>query len=230
MRAFFRFLSSRYSQWTVKRPRSGSSARKAVRRRRLSFDALEERRLLAVTYKAMNLGTLPGCTNSDACAINDSGQVVGQAWNASGVDEAVLWQPQTTTETLLMSSAKTSVYGQPVTFTATVTPTSSSSAVPTATFSTSIFAVGTHNITASYGGNGVFNGSVWTVFPQVVSSPTSAPLAFEPFDSGSLVASTLDYDQPSLFSATSLAPSLNDAALLSLIGESNGNEWIKLRG
>jgi hypothetical protein len=74
-----------------------------------------------------------------------------------------------TTTTSLSSSISSSIYGQPVTFTATVSPGAASGSVTfkdgttsvgtgtlsngTATFSTSILAAGGHSMTAVYGGN-----------------------------------------------------------------------------
>jgi protocatechuate 3,4-dioxygenase beta subunit len=107
---------------------------------------------------------------------------------------AVTKAPTTTT---VSSSANPSVSGQSVTFTATVT---SSAGTPTgtvtfndgptvlgtgtlnvsgqATFPTSLFAVGTHSITATYGGDGNFDTSASTVLSQVVK--LNQTIAFGP--------------------------------------------------
>ena len=45
----------------------------------------------ARTYRAVDLGTLPGGDFSAATAINNSGQIVGQASTATGERHAVLW-------------------------------------------------------------------------------------------------------------------------------------------
>ena len=102
------------------------------------------------------------------------------------------------------SSLSPSTSGEMVTFTATVNVSSPGSGmltgtvtfkdgsktlgkgklsttggVTTATFATKRLAVGNHQITASYAGNGSFNGSVSTVLVQIVNGPTSATLAFQ---------------------------------------------------
>src|SRR5439155_702363 len=106
--------------------------------------------------------------------------------------------PSTTTTTLpgtttgLTSSVHPwSVFGQPVTFTATVTAKSPGAGTPTgtvtfkdgsitlgtgtlngsgqATFTTSTLAVGSHSITASYGGDASFNGSTSHPLTQTVN-------------------------------------------------------------
>ncbi|HLZ00021.1 MAG TPA: Ig-like domain repeat protein [Candidatus Angelobacter sp.] len=96
------------------------------------------------------------------------------------------------TSTTVTSSANPSVFGQSVTFTATVSPVAPGSGTPTgtvtfldggspvgsgtlsggvATFTTSALAIGNHTITTSYGGNGNFNGSTGSLTgnPQVVN-------------------------------------------------------------
>jgi len=95
---------------------------------------------------------------------------------------------KTSTTTSLTSSLNPSTNGQTVTFTATV---SSSAATGTVTFydgggalgsaavssgiarlSTSGLSVGTHSITASYGGDSTYNGSTSSVLSQAVNSTT----------------------------------------------------------
>jgi hypothetical protein len=96
------------------------------------------------------------------------------------------------TTTAVTSSANPSVFGQSVTFTATVSPVAPGAGTPTgtvtfldggnpvgtgtlsggvATFATSALAVGNHTITTSYGGDGNFNASTGplTGNPQVVN-------------------------------------------------------------
>ena len=95
------------------------------------------------------------------------------------------------TTTAVSSSATPSVYSQPVTFTATVTATAPGSGVPTgtvtfknggstlgtgtlngsgiATFTTSTLSVGSHSITAVYGGSTSFNTSTSPVLTQTVN-------------------------------------------------------------
>lgn len=89
----------------------------------------------------------------------------------------------------LASDANPSVFGQPVTFTAHVDPTAPAAATGTmtfrdagnvigtgnldangnATFTTSALTVGTHPITATYGGNGLFLGGTSNTVSQVVN-------------------------------------------------------------
>ncbi|HEY6968146.1 MAG TPA: Ig-like domain repeat protein [Candidatus Angelobacter sp.] len=96
------------------------------------------------------------------------------------------------TTTTVTSSANPSVFGQSVTFTATVSPVAPGAGTPTgtvtfldggspigtgtlsggiATFATSALAIGNHTITTNYGGNGNFNGSTGSLTgnPQVVN-------------------------------------------------------------
>ncbi len=96
------------------------------------------------------------------------------------------------TTTTVTSSANPSVFGQPVTFNATVTPTGG---IPTgtvafldggspigtgtlsgdiATFTTSALAVATHTITAVYGGDGNSNGSTSTTLNQAVNDASTS--------------------------------------------------------
>ena len=98
-----------------------------------------------------------------------------------------------TTTTAVVSSANPSVFGQSVTFTATVTPTSGSN-TPTgtvtfkdgtttlgtgtlssgsATFNTSALTVGSHSITAVYSGDTNFSGSTSSVLTQTVNQAST---------------------------------------------------------
>src|SRR5213080_2802279 len=96
------------------------------------------------------------------------------------------------TTTGLTSSVQPSVFGQPVTFTATVAAKSPGAGTPTGTvtfkdgsstlgtgtlnssgqamFTTSTLAVGPHSITASYGGNANFSGSTSSPLTQTVKN------------------------------------------------------------
>src|ERR1039458_10509212 len=89
------------------------------------------------------------------------------------------------TTTTVKSSLNPSTYGSTVTFTATVTPSAATGTVTfkdgsttlgtgtissgTATYSTSKLAVGSHLITASYGGNTVYNSSISPTLTQGVN-------------------------------------------------------------
>jgi Big-like domain-containing protein len=96
---------------------------------------------------------------------------------------------QASTATALISSLDPSVSGQPVTFTATVNPSSGPTGTVqffdgndplgtvtlsggTASFTTSTLAVGTHFITANYGGDANFAGSTSASLTQAVSLST----------------------------------------------------------
>ena len=70
----------------------------------------------------IDLGCLPGGVQSWACGINDNGQVAGYSDTASGVDRAFfLDTSKFATNTAVAVSTQQVIYGQPVTFTATVT-------------------------------------------------------------------------------------------------------------
>jgi uncharacterized repeat protein (TIGR03803 family) len=92
----------------------------------------------------------------------------------------------------LASSSSTSVFGAPVTFTATVTgagnmptgvvsfidakialATASLNSSGVATFTTSNLPIGTHNVHAAYGGNSQYNSSSSNVVSQTVTASTS---------------------------------------------------------
>src|SRR5207302_1949023 len=100
------------------------------------------------------------------------------------------------TSTSLTSSVNPSKFGQSVTFTATVSVDAPGAGLPTgtvtfkdgattlgpgvvgaggqATFSTSSLAVGTHPITAEYGGDSSFNGSTSSALSQVVAKAATS--------------------------------------------------------
>lgn len=97
------------------------------------------------------------------------------------------------TSTTVASSANPSLKGAPVTFTATVTPVASGSAIPTggvtfkdgaailgtatlnasgkASFPSSLLSAGTHSITAQYGGSSSYNASSSAALVQTVQEP-----------------------------------------------------------
>jgi uncharacterized repeat protein (TIGR01451 family) len=126
-------------------------------------------------------------THSITAVYSGDGNFTGSTSNA--VSQAVGRNPSATT---LTSSVNPSAYGQPVTFTATVT---GSGGTPTgtvtfmdgastlgaatlsggqATFSTSALAVATHSITAVYGGDVNFTGSTSNAVSQAVGRNPSA--------------------------------------------------------
>jgi hypothetical protein len=108
---------------------------------------------------------------------------------------------QASTTTTLTSSANPSLYGQSVTFTATVAAVSPGSGTPSgtvtfedsgnvigtrtlsagqATYSTSTLTVGSHTITAVYGGDTNFSASTSSVVTQLVQTHTQTSLTTYP--------------------------------------------------
>jgi hypothetical protein len=135
-------------------------------------------------------GTAVGAANNSVTA-SDTTAGTG---NTSTAPETIVKADTTTTVT---SSANPSVFGQSVTFTATVSPVAPGAGTPTgtvtfldggspigtgtlsggiATFTTSALAVGNHTITTSYGGDTDFNGSTGSLTgnPQVVNKANTA--------------------------------------------------------
>jgi hypothetical protein len=107
------------------------------------------------------------------------------------------------TTTTVTSSANPDVFGQSITFTATVSPLAPGAGTPTgtvtfldggspigtgtlsggvATFTTAALAVGNHTITTSYGGDGNFNGSTGSLTgnPQVVNKTNTTTAVTSP--------------------------------------------------
>jgi hypothetical protein len=115
--------------------------------------------------------------------------------------QAVITATSTSTNTTLASSVNPSQSGQALTFTATVTPTlSGTSAVSgivlfkdlgtvlgtgtlnssgQASFTTSALTVGSHTITAVYGGDTNFTTSTSSALPQIVIGETSVPVIID---------------------------------------------------
>jgi len=131
----------------------------------------------------------PGAYETSATGINDAGLVVGVYYDATGT-HGFLLVLQTGTTTALVGGQSPSVYGQPVTFTATVSPVAPGGGTPTgsvefmdgsttlgsaalssgvATFSTTSLSVATHSITAVYGGDGNFTTSTSSAVSQTVN-------------------------------------------------------------
>lgn len=138
------------------------------------------------------------------------------------------------TSTTLSSSANPSTSGQPVTFTATVTPTAPGSGVPTGTvtfkdgtttlgtgsldatgtasFSSATLSDGAHSITASYAGDGNFTASSSTAFAQQVNhaaKPTSTAVTSDgnPATLGSSGKVSVTYTATVTVSGTGTPPS-----------------------
>jgi len=129
------------------------------------------------------LGTLGGWS-SWAFGINNSGQVVGTADTASGETHAFLLCLKVDTSSVIHASTHRSVFGEPVTFTATISSTEPNSETPTGTvtfmdggatlgsvvlttadgvtsamLTTTTLTAGTHSVTVMYSGDDTFNGS-----------------------------------------------------------------------
>lgn len=68
--------------------------RKVQETARPALERLEDRRLLSVVYSVVDLGTLGGIS-SMALAINNAGQIVGQADTSSGASHPFLYNPAT---------------------------------------------------------------------------------------------------------------------------------------
>jgi len=148
---------------------------------------------------ALGTGTLNGSgqatftTSTLAVGSHSITASYGGDANFSGSTSSTLTQTvrKAGTTTLVSSSANPSVSGQAVTFTATVTAKSPGAGTPSgtvtfkdgsstlgtgtldssgqATFVTSTLAVGSHSITASYGGDASFKGSTSPKFTQTVN-------------------------------------------------------------
>lgn len=115
---------------------------------------------------------------------------------ANGAKDVILTRIGTETTTALVSAPNPSVFGQTVTFTATVTPVAPATGTPTgpvrffvdtvsmgdfplnaagmAQFSTSALSVGPHLVVATYLGDGTFNTSTSNTVTQLVDKSASA--------------------------------------------------------
>lgn len=142
----------------------------------------------------LTLSNLP--LGADSITVSYGGDGNYQAGSSPTFTETI---NQAATKTVVTSSSKPSVYGQSVTFTATVTITKPGSGTPTgtvtfmdgsttlgpgtlngagqATYTTSSLAVGSHTITAVYGGSTDFTSSTSAALTQrVTKAGTSATL------------------------------------------------------
>jgi len=137
---------------------------------------------------------------SDSVTAASSGQVTQSVGQSGGA-----------TTTALVSSANPSVWGQSVTFTATIMGSGTPSGTVTfkdgssilgtraldatghASFPTSILTVGAHSITAVYGGDGTFTGSTSAILTQTVNragTSTSLVSSLDPAPFGSQITFT----------------------------------------
>jgi hypothetical protein len=116
--------------------------------------------------------------------------------NYNGATKAVTITVVTATGTVTVSSSNgTSLFGVPLTLTATIVPTSATGSVTfkngtttlgsaaitsgSASLTTSSLAVGTHSITAVYGGSSGVNGSTSAAFSQVISASAKVAVTFK---------------------------------------------------
>jgi len=151
-----------------------------------------------------------------AWAINDAGQIVGVGIDpTTNTDHGFLLTPIITpTTTAVATSGTPSVFGQQVSFTATVTPSASNpnpmtgtvtfkdgavtlGSVPlsagVAIFNTTALSVGGHSITASYGGDNQFGSSTSAAVTQVVNqaaTTTALAVSSNPANFGQTVTLT----------------------------------------
>ena len=157
-------------------------------------------------------GTFAGLANNAIFAIG--GRPFRINYNSNDV---TLTRVQGSTSLALTANPPSSVYGQAVTFTATVSFVPPGGSVPTgtvtfrdgntvigsgtlnaagqATFTTTNLAVGAHTIDAVYGGDANYTGSTSPPLPFTVSrAPTSTTLTVS--------ANAVDFNQPVTFTAT----------------------------
>ena len=115
--------------------------------------------------------------------------------NYNGATKAVTLTVVNATGTVTVSSSNgTSLFGVPITLTATIVPASATGSVTfkdgtttlgsaaitsgSATLTTSTLAVGTHSITAVYGGSSGVSGGTSAVFSQVINSSAKVAVTF----------------------------------------------------
>ena len=147
-------------------------------------------------------GTAPNLTYTPNASYSGSDSFTFKANNGTDSNTATVSITKVSTTTAVTSSQNASVFGQSVTFTATVSPSAPGAGTPTgmvtfldggnsiytgtlsggvATFTTSALAAGNHTITANYAGDASFSGSAASLTgnPQVVNkaSTTSAVIS-----------------------------------------------------
>jgi hypothetical protein len=118
---------------------------------------------------------------------------------STSVMQVVNAPPQVATTTALISSQNPGTSGQSITFTATVSGTTSNSPLPTgsivfydgttslgsgtlnvsaqATYTTSALALGSHSIIAAYGSSSAYAASTSTILTQLINAPTKGSTA-----------------------------------------------------
>ncbi len=134
-------------------------------------------------------------TGSHSITASYSGSSGFSAATSAAVSQTVA---QAATTTALSSSNSSSTQGQGVTFTATVSSSNTGAGTPTgsvtfkdgsttlatvalsggkATYATALLSLGTHSITAVYGGSSVFTGNTSAVLSQTVNTNNNEPTA-----------------------------------------------------
>ena len=139
---------------------------------------------LSAGSASLTTAALTAGTHSITASYSGNSNFTGST--SSAVSQTV---NKASTATALTSSQDPSLFGQPVTFTATVNPSSGPTGSvqffdgvnslgmvtlsgSTASLTTSALAVGSHFITATYGGNTNFTGSTSSALTQIVSAST----------------------------------------------------------
>jgi len=167
------------------------------------------------SYPILTFGSRTGDFAVETGLYLGGGEGFSPTYDSSGLNLVVIPE-QLGTTTAITSSLEPSTYGQAVTFTATVSPTLSTSFTPTGTvtfydnasplgtvtlssrtasFTTSILVAGSHSIIAQYSGDSNFSGSNSTSLAQAVNQDGS----------GNVVVSSLNpstYGQSVTFTAT----------------------------
>jgi probable HAF family extracellular repeat protein len=117
----------------------------------------------------VDLGTLPGDSDSSALGVNNQGEIVGSSSNAAGRGHAVLWQLGRPTSTTVICSPQSVVAGQSTTCTATVSDAGGGApTTPTGTVS-----FGSDSLGNFVGGTCALSGSNGTASCQVSYIPTA---------------------------------------------------------
>jgi len=172
----------------------------------LTFGATDTWHMVLATFKpagASTTTTSPTSTTTSPTPTSTATTSTTTTTRATTTSTATSTSTTTTTTlpgttTGLTSSVHPSVFGQPVTFTATVMAKSPGAGTPTgavtfkdgpntlgtgtlngshqATFTTSTLAAGSHPITASYGGDANFSGSTSSTFTQMVKKAGTTTL------------------------------------------------------
>ena len=189
-------------------------------------------------YSAMRIDPADDCTfwyTQEYQATTDAGN-----WNTriASFKFASCGQSQTSTTTTVASSLPTSTFGQSVTFTASVSPSTATGTVQffdggnslgtaalsggSASLTTATLATSTHSITASYGGDANFAGSTSSAITQIVNEASSTTAL-----ASSLNPST--FGQSVTFTAT-VSPSLGPTGTVQFFDGATSLGTVSLSG